>query len=68
MHIEFLSGGTIYTVAEEAIKRAKEINGEVTFDFNGISVMRVSPRSDPNDIALIYNLRHTIRRMKLGLE
>lgn len=68
MHIEFGACGTIYSVTEQAIKKAKEINGEVTFDFNEIPVMRVSPGSDPNDIALIYHLRCRIRRMELGLE
>ncbi len=41
--------------------------GYVTEDlvFNGISV-RVSNKSDLSDLAIIYNLRHEIRRLKAG--
>ncbi len=41
--------------------------GYVTEDlvFNGISV-RVSNKSDLSDLAIIYNLRYEIRRLKAG--
>lgn len=67
MKIDIPTGININFAAALAIKKAKEINGDVTFDFNEIS-LSVRPTSDYTDISYIYFLKHEIRHLKVKYE
>ena len=54
--------GIIGHVAQTAIDLAKKEHNDVQFVFNEIA-LTVSPRSDSNDIALIYNLKRELDRL-----
>lgn len=56
------AGGTIYDASLSACIMAKEKNDKVSFTFNGIELV-VSPKSCPEDIGMIYCLKHELRRL-----
>jgi hypothetical protein len=61
MKIEAAKGVSIYHAAEQAVAAAVERGTEVHLVFNDITV-HVDPRSFPDDIAYIYNLKSALRR------
>ena len=67
MKIEIPKGYTIWCAAELAVKKAKEIQAYVKFDFNETEI-EVHWMSWPDDIARIYNLLHKIRMLESGKE
>lgn len=64
IHLPF-QFGDIYSVSKKACDMAEDKNEGVHFEFNEIELL-ATPTSNPSDIALIYNLQSTIRRLKAG--
>lgn len=55
------SGQSIYNASRQATVLARTTGREVEFLFNGIS-LRTTPTSNPDDIAVIYDLKCQLAR------
>lgn len=64
MTIDIPKGYHAYHAAQLAVEKAREHLCEVDYQFNDIPML-VSPFSHPEDIAVIYTLRHELRRLSL---
>ncbi len=62
--IEISPGSTICDAAKLAVKKAVEIDQNVSFEFNGVP-MAVNPESYYGDIVSIYYLQCYIDRHKM---
>jgi hypothetical protein len=66
MYIEAEKGMNFYEAVKFAKKEIKETD-YLDLKFNDI-VVRVSKDSNIDDLSIIYHLKHTINRLKLGYD
>jgi hypothetical protein len=65
--IEAEKGDSIYIACQKAAMESKNIRGMVSLNFNDISII-ISPFSDPDDSATIYNLKHKIKQLERPID
>ena len=65
MVVKAEKGQNIYQAIEDLQESLSTMDSYLDLEFNDI-VVRVTKNSNINDLTTIYNLKHTINRLKLG--